>query len=214
MKRKNFIKNWYLLFIFIFLILIGVISHYLQWKFMDNLYTVLDASSGVAIAFFAGFGFYEYVKSKDKKEQYLKEMATLKSLDSNNGAIVIRFGSHASIDELHDFAKSVVEDTNFIMIKEFPSEIEQTDIVELEEFLDECKAKLSDVETIEIIYAGLVIGYAVVGDALSNWKPLNYYHYNGQYELWYSDQKHRLKRVEEFKNIHENMEMKKLNPFK
>ena len=211
MKIRNFIKTWYLLFIFIFLILLGIVSHYLKWKVIDNFYTVLDASSGVAIAIFAGFGFYEYVKSKDKKEQYLKEMATLRSLNSKNGAIVIRFGSHASIDELHDFAKKVVDDDHFIMIKEFPSEIEQTDIVELEEFLDECKAKLSEVETVEIIYAGLVIGYAVVGDALSNWKPLNYYHYNGQYEHWYSDQKHRHKRVEEFKNIQENMEMKKLH---
>jgi hypothetical protein len=195
---------------FVVIIGIGVLAHSFDVKWLVEIYGVLDTSSAVALAIFASWGFYEYTKETDKKQKYLKELDKILQIKGVDGAIVIKFGSRANITDGIAFAKSKVNDENLILAKDFGEIVNVDDVLDLEAFLTECRTKLANASVIHLIFAGASIGYAIIGDNLSNWKVKNFYHYdNGSYKPWYIDKASRNKISELGKQMKEITELQK-----
>ncbi len=216
-KIVNMIKYpWTPLIILGTVLLCGIYVHFRSldhaWKLSD-LYDAIDTSSSVALSLFAIAGFVQYTLQKNKKKLYSRQLDRTSKRKTKNGALVIRMGGTGWIEEAKTFAKKHVEDPDLIVSKDFGPTIERDDMFDLEQFLEKSKETLVHVERIEVIYIGIGVGLACIADYLSNWKQVNYYHFDkdGDYTLWYSNQKHRDKEPRAFMELHHATELKSLN---
>ncbi|TQV63411.1 MAG: hypothetical protein FNT15_03915 [Sulfurovum sp.] len=202
---------------FVVIIGIGVLAHSFDVKWLITIYDVFDNSSAVALAVFASWGFYEYTQHKDKTQKFLNELKKTHEIEATQGAIVVKFGSKANIQDGIDFATKKGINEKLILYRKFGDEsthnnnVDIEDVPRLEEFLVECRRQLSNVEIVHVIFAGAGIGYAIIGDNLSNWKIKYFYHYdNGSYKVCYIDKSSHTKISAVATNIATSTELKNL----
>jgi len=204
------IKIWIPVIFYFVAIVIGMFITWEQKKdqtVLNALYNSLDTSSAVALALLAGFAYWKYAKEQNKQYKYLQELEKAKNTEGENGAILIQFGGKNNV--MKDMEKFAKENLNIpdelIISKKFGDDkgnVDKDDLKELEDFLEnEVMQKLTYVDTIHLFYGVVTVGAYVCADILNNWKNIQVYHYNSEYELWYIDRKHRNKTKSTLKNI-------------
>lgn len=197
----NKIKEiWSIYWILVFFILITIVGFYgLYFLGKDSLifkiYTALDTASAVALAVLAFVAYWQYTKTLNERKIYKKSLRK-KGNKKNELALIIQFGGTGEllpimesfvIEELKLSQNSILKKSDF---GDSSHNVDSSDIRDLKNYCTKVKSELSLASQVHILYAGLGVGYAVVGDILNNSTDLLFYHKDGEsYKVWYADTK-------------------------
>ncbi len=198
---SEFLKAWWPIIIYFILVIFGfgVMFFENETNTVYKILTALDTASAIALAVLAGIAYYQYSKEKSKHQKYLKDIEKSKNTIGNDGAVLISFGGKKNVlNDMKNFVKNNLKiEEDLIIEKRFGDEngiVKEEDLARLEDFLEnEVMNRLTYVDNIHLLYGVVGIGAYVCADVLSNWKNIYVYHYNNNYELWYTDRKHRKK---------------------
>lgn len=209
-KTLDFIKTWRILFIYIMIILFGFYFNYeKQENFIASVFSALDVSSAVALALLAGVAYWQYSLELSKRNKFLKQLQTINSSENKDALLGIQFGgsNKNAIKEMEVFAKEIGINDGLIKIKIFgdnENKVSKNDMIKLENFLkNEFMPQFTNAQKVHLIVSGAGIAFYTCVDILSNWKPIIVYHRSkdAKYEVWTTDNKHRVKIEENLSDI-------------
>jgi len=186
-----------LLLVLLIITLLGMSSIlYNKESTVSELYGALDAGSAVALAVLAFWGYYKYIQSLKKEDEYIAYIRDINNRETEGSeiALLIQFGGKGNmIGSMKgflsniDFQGTIKEAPSFGDIK---NNINREDIKRLKTYCEDVRAGIALASKVHIFYGGIGVGYAVVADILSNTTDILFYHKdNNSYEVWYEDAK-------------------------